>query len=64
VLTFHQRPGNREGKWTQNLLTVLKVLSLALIFLVGMVLVPWLGGTPRETVQAQIAPPHSIFAWP
>jgi len=61
VLTFINVLGIREGKWTQNLLTVLKVLSLAMIFVVGMVLVPWLGGTPRETEEAVAAPLDSNF---
>lgn len=40
VLTIINILGVKEGKWTQNLLTVLKVLSLAMIFVVGMFLVP------------------------
>lgn len=61
VLTLINVLGIREGKWTQNLLTTLKVLSLALIFLVGMVLVPWLGQAPEGTMEAAEAPLSSNF---
>lgn len=60
TLTLINVLGIREGKWTQNLLTTLKVLSLALIFVVGMVLVPRLGQAPQETVEAA-APLSSNF---
>lgn len=51
VLTCINILGVREGKWTQNLLTTLKVLSLVLIFVVGMLLVPAAHSTPVSTVQ-------------
>ncbi len=35
MLTFLNASGVRQGKWTQNLLTITKVLGLLLIFLVG-----------------------------
>lgn len=61
VLTFINVLGIREGKWTQNLLTTLKVLSLALIFFVGMVLVPGTSASAGEAVQATAAPLESNF---
>lgn len=54
VLTMINILGVREGKWTQNLLTTLKVLSLALIFVVGMFLVP---GRAHEPAPLAADPP-------
>ena len=36
ILTVINIVGVREGKWTQNLLTIVKVLGLAAIFVIGM----------------------------
>jgi len=57
VLTLINILGVREGKWTQNLLTVLKVLSLALIFVVGMFLVP---GAAAEKAPPADPPPFDL----
>ncbi len=61
VLTWINVLGIREGKWTQNLLTTLKVLSLLLIFCIGMVWVPAVAGIPRGVDETPASPLSSNF---
>ncbi|MGQ9505264.1 MAG: APC family permease [Thermogutta sp.] len=55
ILTFVNILGVRQGKWTQNLLTTLKILSLVLIFAVGMLRVSPANGKPLDPAPNQAA---------
>lgn len=56
VLTGINMLGVPEGKWTQNLLTTLKVIGLAAIFVVGM-----LYTAPKPAAAAAAPPPFMDF---
>lgn len=56
VLTIVNIFGVRQGKWTQNFLTTLKILSLILIFVVGMFLLSPAEGKAVDPAPAGAAP--------
>ena len=58
VLTGINILGVREGKWTQNLLTSVKVLGLAAVCVLGFCL------SGPENSSPAFLPASRIFAWP
>ncbi|HOA52151.1 MAG TPA: amino acid permease [Thermogutta sp.] len=60
VLTIINILGVRQGKWTQNFLTTLKILSLILIFAVGMFLLSP-AKSPLADSPADKSPPLNLY---